>query len=579
MTARELYRDTPEIMDDLQRCISEKITIQREMWYRFRTSAQTKYLNVRYAYVPPASVLVHTEDITDRKRLEEELLRSEEFNRTLVQCAPLGIAYLAKDGTIEYLNPAADRIVGVPEGQVSPLFGQIICQAPHLKDRSEVQEPFHRILQGETQSDVEIDYKSAMGLDLVLLGSGAPRFDPDGAVSGAVIMFADISDRKRKEILELDAARYKAVADLASGVAHNFNNLLQMVLSCSELALLDLNQGDFPRVKKALEDIGEHSRLGAQIVKGLQDFVEAQSREGLADTKIFDLSDTVHQAIDLSRVWWETKPENEGREVFLNHVLHRGCLVQGDQGEIRRVVISLIKNAAEALPQGGEINIVVSAGQERVVLRVQDNGIGIPSENLGRVFEPFWTTHRPQLVGMGLTSAMGIVKRHEGHISLESVEGEGSVFTVTLPRVSGPPSEELPRSVPVVAPGLRILVVDDDQGVVKLLERLLTQHGQTVFPALSGDEAIDVFKEESIDLVICDLVMPVLDGWETLEQLRAICEARRIAKPPFIVLTGWSGQRGEKKKIAASGVDRLVDKPLNLARLLQTIAEVVEKEK
>ena len=143
---------------------------------------------------------------------------------------PLGILYLAKDGTLEYINPAGNRIVGIPEGQTSPMLGWNILKLPGLQDRPRVLDDFRRLLEGESLSDLEVPYRSSMGRNTVLLVAATPRFGSDGTVEGAILMYTDISERKIAEELQRRTARYRAVVDLAEGVAHNFNNILQVVI-------------------------------------------------------------------------------------------------------------------------------------------------------------------------------------------------------------------------------------------------------------------------------------------------------------------------------------------------------------
>ena len=207
------------------------------------------------------------------------------------------------------------------------------------------------------------------------------------------------------------------------------------------------------------------SHRGSQTVRRLQDFVRIRSRNGAEAGKVFDIAGTVRNAIQMSRPWWQTKPEREGIKISLASDLQNGCLVQGREAELFDVVMNLIQNAAEALPKGGEIRISSSVEDGSVVIRVGDNGIGISKDDLGTVFEPFHTTKGPQVMGMGLACSLGIVKQHLGEISVESTEGQGSLFTVKLPFARGPVDEEESANKRHVMPTLRLLIVDDVEAV------------------------------------------------------------------------------------------------------------------
>ena len=227
--------------------------------------------------------------------------------------------------------------------------------------------------------------------------------------------------------------------------------------------------------------------------------------------------------------------------------------------------------------QGGEIRISSSVEDGRVVIRVGDNGIGIAKGALGKLFEPFHTAKGPQAIGMGLACSLGIVKHHLGEISVESTEGQGSVFTVKLPFAGGPAYEEQSADNPHVMPPLRLLIVDDVEAVATVLRDGLSELGQTVFTASSGKEAIEIFKTTPVDLVLCDLGMPDMNGWQVASVIKSICREKGMPKTPFVLITGWGGQVAEDKMAAQSGVDAIVEKPIDILGLLEVIGEVVRK--
>jgi CheY-like chemotaxis protein len=404
-----------------------------------------------------------------------------------------------------------------------------------------------------------------------------PIFDSEGTVKQVIEYCLDVTDRKRAEQLLLRSERLKAIAELASGVAHNFNNLLQIVLGSAQLALINLEAGDFSRAKKNLGQIVESSQLGSQTVRRLQDFARIRFRNGAEMGKVFDISRTVQDAIRMSQPWWQTKPEKEGIKISMTSDLQNGCLVQGQEAELFDVVMNLIKNAAEALPTGGEIRISSSVEDARVVIRVGDNGIGIAKGALGKLFEPFQTAKGPQAIGMGLACSLGIVKHHSGEISVESTERQGSVFTVKLPFAGGPAYEEQSADRPRVTAPLRMLIVDDVEAVATVLRDGLSELGQTVFTASSGKEAIEIFQTTPVDLVLCDLGMPDMNGWRVASVIKSICREKGMPKTPFVLITGWGGQVAEDKMAAQNGVDAVVEKPIDILALMEVIGKVVRK--
>ncbi len=387
----------------------------------------------------------------------------------------------------------------------------------------------------------------------------------------------EVADRNRAEELLLHTERLKAVGELASGTAHNFNNLLQIVMSGARLALMNLESGNPTKVKKAVEQILESAEFGSETVRRLQSFASIRNESASTQDSLFDLGEVVRPAAELAKPWWKTHPEKHGIKIDLNLNLKSGCPIVAKKHEIFEVVVNLIKNAAEALPQGGLIEVNSDVCQDEVVLKVRDTGIGIPSHMLDKVFIPFFTTKVTAGAGLGLASSQAIVKSHGGYISVESVEGRGSTFTVCLPKSSHLPAAPPPDCRTEGPKPLRILVIDDVDAILTLLADALREFNHVVYTAASGEAGIKVFKSEPVDLVICDLGMPCMTGWEVSKQIKEICKNRGSLKTPFILLTGWGDQIRETEKMSESGVNRILAKPVDLPQLLETIRSLVQQ--
>jgi len=197
---------------------------------------------------------------------------------------------------------------------------------------------------------------------------------------------------------------------------------------------------------------------------------------------------------------------------------------------------------------------------------------------LTRIFEPFWSTRGVGIgKGMGLAVAHGLVRRHGGTISAQSKVGEGTTFIIRLPLAQEPVTKVKQPSLRSAGNSLTILVIEDEEHIATLLERILTKAGHRAFKSLSGEEGLAIFNAEPVDLVLCDLGMPGMSGWEVGSAIRSACQERGIAKTPFILLTGWGGQELEKEKIAESGIDAVVAKPINSAALLANVQEIARQ--
>jgi signal transduction histidine kinase/ActR/RegA family two-component response regulator len=400
----------------------------------------------------------------------------------------------------------------------------------------------------------------------------------DGKRFGRLWHHQDITNRKRSEELALQSARLRAVADLSSGVAHHFNNLLQIVIGNTSLSLADLESGDLSEIKTNLKQMLRAATLGAETVKRLQTFANMRADVTESETDVFDVATTAGNAAEVLKPIWISDPEKKGIKIDLHLDLQDGCLVKGQENEMFEVLVNLIRNAAEAMPQGGDIEVKAYREADEVVITIRDNGTGIAEEDLSKVFQPFWSSKGVGIgKGMGLAVSHGLVKRHGGSISVDSKLGAGTTFTIRLPLAPEPVTKTDQSSTSTSRDRLTILVIEDDLNIASLFERIIAKAGHRVFRALSGQEGLGIFNTEPVDLVICDLGMPGMNGWDVGKAIRSVCRDRRITKPSFIMLTGYGGQELEKAKITESGVDAVVAKPIDRATVLATVQDIAEQ--
>jgi two-component system, cell cycle sensor histidine kinase and response regulator CckA len=430
------------------------------------------------------------------------------------------------------------------------------------------------IAEGKAILDTEMELHTATGetIHVSVRWSVAPGFKE--TLSRVLVSVVDVTERRKALDLLVHGERLKAVGDLATGVAHNFNNLLQVILGGAQLAALGLDFGDVSDAKHNLNHIVESAKQGSELVKRLQSFARLRAQTPASDAKLLNLSDVVRQAIEMSKIWWKTVPEKRGLHVELAADLVQECLVVGRENELFEVTVNLIKNAAEALHRGGWIRVNTSVVNDEVFLRVSDNGAGIDQEHIGKVFEPFFTTKGFQSAGMGLSSSLGMVTAHKGILSVAGKPGEGTTLTAVFP-LARPDAESTRLLEREPSAGrLKVLVIDDMQPVLRMLENGLKKYHQTVRTALSGHQGIKLFRESMPDVVVCDLGMPGMDGWEVGKHIRSICRETNIRKPAFILLTGWGGQMDERDKIAQCGVDAIVEKPVDILELERVMREL-----
>ena len=529
--------------------------------------------SVRIEWEGNPGALVFGIEITELKQAEDALRESEQRFRALVEGTAFGMI-LVKDGVFQYTNPKFTELFGYTLEDV-PTGREWFRKAyPDSKYRHSVISTW--IADAETAKIGPLQPR----IFTVNCRDGTQKIvsfiplslSPSGEY---VVTCEDITEKRRAEEHAIQTERLKAIGDLAGGVAHNFNNLLQMVMGGIDLALVDLEMGNLSEAKMTLEQLLQTSKSGAATVRRLQTFAQVGGKIQPTEAEVFDLSETVKQTAEITKPFWKTGPDKEGITVALNLALTGRCFVNAKESEITEVLVNLIKNAAEALQAGGEIRIKTFLEGGKVILRIADNGVGIKGEHLKKVFEPFWSTKEVTTgTGMGLAVSHGIISRHGGSISVESEEGRGTIFNVMLPLAKEPQEVPTVSAAKMLRSKLNMLVVDDMAVIVMHLVAMLKKHQQTVFSAMSGEEALEIFRNNKIDMVICDLSMPGMNGWEMGKAVRAICKARGLPKTPFILLTGWGGQALEQEKLVESAVDAVVEKPIDYRKLMSTVTEV-----
>ncbi|HXG11333.1 MAG TPA: ATP-binding protein [Gemmataceae bacterium] len=364
----------------------------------------------------------------------------------------------------------------------------------------------------------------------------------------------------------IQAEKMRALGELASGMAHEFNNSLCGVLGFLELVLL--NKGLDPTTRGYLESARTCALDATETVRRVQDFARRQ-QDGLS-IKVLDLNELVRQTLELIRHKWENL-DHARKPINVCVQTEATGRVAGSPTELREVLTNLVFNAVDAMPQGGTLTVRTWSTATDAYLAVQDTGVGIAPAVRHRLFEPFFTTKGERGNGLGLSVVFGIVRRHRGEITVDSELGQGSTFTVRLPLApaNAAVEEAPPREPAANAPGgLRVLVIEDDDNVRDFLGYGLTALGHRPRLAADGREGLDAFSEERFDVVLTDLGLPGLSGEEI---------ARRVAEQspgtPVVVLTGWADQlRAEKGSL--QGVAGVLGKPVALDALASTLATV-----
>ena len=381
-----------------------------------------------------------------------------------------------------------------------------------------------------------------------------------------IVFTKDITEKKKMEEQLLQTEKLRALAEMASGVAHDFNNALASILGNAQLLLYTVEDEEIKESLKIIEKVAKDS---AQTVRRLQDFTRKRVHQELFEV---DVNLIIKDSIEITKPKWKDEVQSRGIRIEMVSNLEKIPSVSGNASELREVITNLIFNAIDAMLEGGTLKICTFQKRKEVFIQISDTGIGIQEEVRKKIFEPFFTTKPFTNTGLGLSMSYGIIKRFGGEIEVESKVGHGTTFTIILP-VGGEGREEV-ISPPTIKKGrkARILVIDDEEFVRSVLSRTLAQVNHQVTLAEDGEKGIQLFKEGKFDLVLTDLGMPGMSGWEVCRMIKKISP-----HTPVGMITGW-GMEMSRGKMEEYGLDFFISKPFDLNQILNVVTETMESK-
>jgi GAF domain-containing protein/ActR/RegA family two-component response regulator/anti-sigma regulatory factor (Ser/Thr protein kinase) len=361
--------------------------------------------------------------------------------------------------------------------------------------------------------------------------------------------------------------KLRALGEMASGVAHDFNNLLASVLGRAQLLMRRVQD---PQQLQWLRVIERSALDGAQTVRRLQEFTRIRRDQPMVP---LDVTQIVRDALDITQSRWREEPVSRRIVLEVRTQLDPVPPILGDASELREALTNLILNAVDAMPSGGTLTLQTRATEDHVEVIIADTGVGIPADVRDKIFDPFFTTKGPKGTGLGLSMTYGIVSRHGGFVTVDSEEARGSTFRLSFPSAAmvEPPPAPAPRVATGAVRPLRCLVVDDEEPVRAMLADAVESAGHRATVVGSGAEAIERFRAEPFDVVLTDLAMPRVSGWQVARAVKQI--APRV---PVFLVTGFGVELTPEER-RAHGVDVVLVKPLQIQEILDALAEAARK--
>ncbi|MBU1451858.1 MAG: PAS domain S-box protein [Proteobacteria bacterium] len=583
---------TPEArqkMLDLMEGVTESVFLERLYW-RKDGATFWGHLSGKRLYHQDGGFwalvgVIH--DITEAKESAERLLESERLFRKVFEILPIGLWIADKDGKLLQGNPAGIKIWGG-----SPLVRQVeygVFKARRLPSGQEIAPEdwalAHTVKEGVTVQDEMLEIDAFDGVTRTIVNYTVPVLDDEGKVQGAIVVNRDISQQRQAEEEKAQMAeqlrqaqKMEAVGNLAGGIAHDFNNILSVIIGYTELTL---------------QDLGQNSPQGANLDNVLKSALKARdlisqilafSRRQVRELKSFTFNHIVETNQSLIR-----RVIGEDVELRINLEPEPGP-VSADQNQMEQVLLNLVSNARDAMPQGGSLTIetanveldqaadLVDPLVEAVpyaMLAVSDTGMGMDPQTRGQIFEPFFTTKEVNKgTGLGLSMVYGIVKQHGGNLSVTSQPGRGTTIKIFLPRVDGQVQapRETSQAAPMVGGEETVLLVEDEAMVRNMARRSLERLGYRVLEAADGPLALELAQNHTgaIDMLVTDVIMPKMNGRELYQRLRQILPEIKV-----LYISGYDDNIVSRQGVLEHGI-HFLQKPFSVAALAQKVRQCLD---
>ncbi len=559
LSRREIYavvRDITQIkklqeeLQELNSTLEQRIRSRTEQWQRANESLRN--------------------EVSVRMRTEEALRHAYETLRSVFSASPHAIIAVDAQRNVRVWNPAAEKIFGWTEEEV--IGGKVPFVTEETKETSRIFN--EKVLSGQTFTNLETHRHRKDGAPVHVLVSAAPTYDIEGAIDGFLTVTTDVTEYKKLENQLLRAQRLESLGTLASGIAHDLNNVLSPIVMALQLFRMKATD---PAMVRTLDTLDSCTTRGANLIRQILTFARGVQGERAP-------IQTRHVLQEVEKVLVQTMPKSIAIEAEFPGDL---WVVSADVTQLHQIVMNLGVNARDAMAEGGKLTITAKnvvldetyaamnsggATGPHVLIEVQDTGMGIPPAIKEKIFEPFFTTKDVgKGTGLGLSTVAAIVKSHQGFINVYSEVGRGTSFRIYFPALPGQAGQMVSDAVQAipVGNGETILVVDDEAAVRDIAKLTLETHGYAVLVAEDGADGVATYAKHAsaVRLVISDMDMPVMNGAAMIRSLERLNSGIRV-----ISTSGLAGNH----QPSTFPFRVSLPKPYTAEQLLRTVHEVLQ---
>jgi PAS domain S-box-containing protein len=505
----------------------------------------------------PIAVVCTARDLSELRKVEAVARQHQSLLTNILESARESIYAVDTQGRFKWCNTATLRGLGYKrEDFIGRHLLDMICEG----DREVVSQKLAAALRGEPQT-CEFRYFARDGKLRYTRVDKSPLV-VDGRTTGVLGIARDITEQKEERERAARADKLRALGQLASGVAHDFNNSLAAILGRAQLLH---RQTRDQALLRNVEIIQTAAQDAAATVRRIQTFARKSSAR---EFEFVDVRNLLSDAIEITRTRWYNEARLRGLNYEVKLVAENDLPANGSASELREVFVNLIVNAVDAMPQGGCLAISCARRDDRLRLLFADTGTGMPEDVREKIFEPFFSTKGAHGTGLGLSVSHSIIERHGGTIRVESDPGRGTTFTIELPATERPACQIEELTSVLHSRPLSVLVVDDEPSVRETLADMLSALNHRVELTDSGQGALEKIRNTSFDLVFTDLAMPEMDGWDTARAVR-----RERAETFIVLVTGYGV--GTVPPAGEPGlVDAIIGKPFDFDQVSEVIARL-----
>ncbi|MCP4253279.1 MAG: response regulator [Candidatus Scalindua sp.] len=499
------------------------------------------------------------------RKAQIEIEESRSQYSHLYDFAPVGYFTISDEGIILQANLTGAEMLGTERCN---LIGKPLSYFVMREDHDAYYLQRNKFRETRDRGTFELRIKRNDGTQFYAQLECAAGYSAEVESAQCLIIMNDITERKEMEETLLQSEKLKSIGIITAGIAHEFNNILAIMMGSAEL--IEGGLKDENELKKVLCNIIDAGEDGAEIVRNMLKFSKTEGKD-TADYIFFDIRHLIDEAIEFAMPRWKNMAQAKGTDYKIDKEDMREVPeVLCNTTELREVFTNIINNALDAMPDGGTLSFSTWSSEDTVFIRISDTGKGMPEDVKKKIFDPFFTTRRPLGTGLGMSVSYGVIVRHGGQIEVESEVGKGTTFNLSIPikkdvvRKKVMPEPERQR----IARKLHILVVDDSEQMCVVVDNFLARDGHTVKAVASGSDAIELAGKEDFDLVLCDLAMPKVYGYDVIKAIN------KLGKRPKIgIMTGWADNLKPADDVEFK-VDFILRKPFKRQELAKHINEL-----